>query len=222
MKISYKIKEVKDRIYSVVIKDDYDRAMTFCRVEEFYESPNRKFRGKSYSIWDYMKWYSQEFGGFTYAKDWVGFNVHLKSAVKCYERVKEDLTPYDKTMKEILGRIKIDMVLSKKNDRDLNAYIIASEDTKGETFRHEMCHALYSLDKKYKKEMDELNSSMNQNHYKIFSDNLIEMGYDIKVVPDEIQAYLSTTKDHNRFYKGIKSSIIEGYHKKYSEILKNY
>ena len=221
MKISYKIKEVKDRIYSVVIKDDYDRAMTFCRVEEFYESPNSKFRGKSYSIWEYMKWYSQEHGGFTYAKDWVGFNIHLKSAIKCYEKIKEDLTPYDKIMKEIVSKIGLDM-FSKKKKIDINAYIIGSEDTKGDTFRHEMCHALYSLDKKYKREMDELNSSIDPIHYKILSDNLIEIGYSTKVVPDEIQAYLSTTKEHKKIYKGIKKSIIEGYHKKYSEVLKKY
>jgi hypothetical protein len=221
MKISYKLKEVRPRVYSVVIKDSYDRAMTFCRVQEFYESPSKKFRGKSYSIWDYMKWYSDTFGGFTYARDWGGFNIPLKSAINCYDKVKEDLTPYDIVMKEIVGKIELSM-FDKKSKRDYNAYIIGSEDSEGDTFRHEMCHALYSIDKNYKREMDELTSSIEERHYKFFSNNLLEMGYALQVVPDEIQAYLSTSNSHSKFYRGIKESIILDYHKKYNEVLKKY
>jgi hypothetical protein len=221
MKISYKLKEVRPRVYSVVIKDSYDRAMTFCRVQEFYESPNKKFRGKSYSIWDYMKWYSDTFGGFTYARDWGGFNIPLKSAVSCYDKIKENLTPYDLVMKEIIEKIEASM-FDKKNKKDYNAYIIGSEDANGETFKHEMCHALYSIDKNYKREMDGLTSSIEERHYKFLSNNLLEMGYALQVVPDEIQAYLSTSNNHSKFYKGIKEAIISNYHKKYSEVLKKY
>jgi hypothetical protein len=49
--------------------------MTFLRYQEFYESPSKKFRGKSYKLLDFMKWYASENDGiFTYPRDWAGFN----------------------------------------------------------------------------------------------------------------------------------------------------
>ena len=62
MNIDYKITEVKPNVFAVIIPNQYDRAMTFCRVQEFYESPNSDFRGKHFSMWNYMKWYSEEYG----------------------------------------------------------------------------------------------------------------------------------------------------------------
>jgi hypothetical protein len=70
MKLKYQIKEVKPFIFAVIIKDKYDRAMTFCRAQEYYESPSLKFRGKQFSIWYYMKWYHERYGGgFSYGDD---------------------------------------------------------------------------------------------------------------------------------------------------------
>ena len=45
IKIDYKIEQVKPKVFAVIIEDRYDRAMTFLRVQEFYESPNPAFRG---------------------------------------------------------------------------------------------------------------------------------------------------------------------------------
>ena len=102
MKIKYKINEVKPKVFAVVIEDRYDRAMTFLRVQEFYESPNKKFRGKNFSIWDYMKWYSTEYGkGFTYGTDWSGFNVPLETAYSCYDTLNDRYTDYDEVMETI-------------------------------------------------------------------------------------------------------------------------
>ena len=49
-----KVKEIKPFIYCVEIDDDYDRAMLFCRYQEFYESPYKKFRGKTFTWMEYM------------------------------------------------------------------------------------------------------------------------------------------------------------------------
>ncbi len=48
--MKYQIKEVKPNIFAVIIPNGFDRAMTFCRVQEFYESPNKKFRDKDFSM----------------------------------------------------------------------------------------------------------------------------------------------------------------------------
>ena len=73
---NYKIVEVRDRVFAVIMEDDYARPMTFLRVQEYYESPNPDFRGKHFNIWDYIEWYSREKKDvFTYAFDWGGFNI---------------------------------------------------------------------------------------------------------------------------------------------------
>ena len=105
MVIKYKIKEVKPNVFAVIVKDNYDRAMLFCRAQEYYESPNKKFRGKDFSIWDYMKWYSSEYGrGFSYGVDWGGFNIPFDTMWKCYNECEME-TPYDEVMWEILVNI---------------------------------------------------------------------------------------------------------------------
>ena len=71
MKIDYKIEEVRPNVFAVIVKDHYHRAMLFLRVQEFYESPNPQFRGKNFSIWDYIEWYSRRNKDvFTYTFDW--------------------------------------------------------------------------------------------------------------------------------------------------------
>ena len=81
MKIDYKIEEVRPNVFAVIVKDHYHRAMLFCRVQEYYESPNPDFRGKNFSIWDYIEWYSREHNDvFTYTFDWGGFKIPLKTA----------------------------------------------------------------------------------------------------------------------------------------------
>jgi hypothetical protein len=52
-----KVKEIKPFIYCVEVDDDYDRAMLFCRYQEFYESPYKKFRGKPFTWMEYMRHY---------------------------------------------------------------------------------------------------------------------------------------------------------------------
>jgi len=47
---NYEIKEVRDRVFAVIMKDNYARPMTFLRVQEYYESPNPEFRGKHFNI----------------------------------------------------------------------------------------------------------------------------------------------------------------------------
>jgi len=220
MKIKYKIKEVKPGIFAVVIKDNYDRAMTFCRAQEHYESPNSKFRGKDFSIWDFMKWYSNEYGSFSYAHDWGGFNIPLSTAVKCYSDIKHE-TPYDDVMNCIIGEIET-IMFNKKNMDNYNAYIIGAESLSGETFRHEMCHALYTTNKDYKKQVDEITSSLGMEHSNAFAYNLLNMGYTAEVIPDEIQAYLSTSYESSRFSKGVEKDALVAYHEKYKKVLEKF
>jgi hypothetical protein len=207
MKIKYQIKEVKPNIFAVIVKDKYDRAMLFCRVQEYYESPSPKFRSKQFSIWDYMKWYDKKNGyGFSYGADWSGFNIPIWVAKECYNSLNKLETPYDKVMDQIVQKL----------NSYYNGYMIGAGNTSDETFQHEVCHALYHTDKNYKKQMDNLTEGLPKKYYDIFKKNLFKMGYASKVVKDEIQAYLQYGYKEDQFGKGVDIQV----RKEYSDIYK--
>lgn len=205
MDIKYKIKEVKPNVFAVIVKDSYDRAMLFCRAQEYYESPNKKFRGKDFSIWDYMKWYSEEYGrGFSYGSDWSGFNIPFDVMWKCYNQCQLE-SPYDEVMWEILTEI------DRKTDANKKIYVIGAGDLTGETFQHEVCHGLWYTNQAYKKQAKNVLMTFHPEHYKVFKDNLIDMGYTDGVIDDEIHAYLTTNWNYGRFGKGVDIKIRERY-----------
>jgi hypothetical protein len=210
--VKYQLKEILPEIFAVIIKDKYDRAMTFCRAQEYYESPSPKFRGKEFSIWDYMKWYNtKNENGFSYGADWSGFNIPIAVLKECYRKLNKTETPYDKVMDQILSRILPN-----------TGYLIGCGDTKGETFKHEICHALYHTNKNYKKQMDNLTKGLPKKYYDAFKKNILEMGYATKVVDDEIQAYLQYGYNDARFSKGVNFKQLKEYNKIYLEAAKQY
>ena len=72
-----KVKEIRPSVYCVIVDDNYDRAMLFCRYQEFYESPYKKFRNKYFSWMEYMRHYKDHWkkDTFTYPIDWSGYNI---------------------------------------------------------------------------------------------------------------------------------------------------
>lgn len=216
--ISYKIKEYLNQIFIVIVPDNYTRAMLFIRVQEFYESKNKKFKNKKFSFWDYKRWYSKRNNDiFTYTSDWSGFNIPLEVALKCKEINKIE-TPYDKEMNKILRII--------QNNAKEKSYIIGVESINSETFRHEVSHALYYTNKKYRKKMNEAIKFLSNKDFKSIKNHLINLGYCNKVINDEIQAYLSTDKRNGLAKKTkIKMTPIKKFKKIFKKefgILMNY
>ncbi len=208
MEIKYKITEVKPNVFAVVVKEKYDRAMLFCRVQEYYESPNTKFRGKDFSMWDYMKWYASNHNGFSYAADWSGFNIPFDVLEKCYRNMQKFETPYDEVMYKIYWEIQT-------IKKDGKAYVIGAGDTTGWTFQHEVCHGLWYTNAAYKKQAKIALNTIDPNDYVIFRKNLLDMGYTDKVIDDEIQAYLSFGHDSENFCDGVDIMQCDKYHKEF-------
>lgn len=208
--IKYKIKAVRPDIFVVVVPDGYDRAMLFWRVQEFYESPNRKFRGASFSVWDYAKWYAGKYGGsFSYPADFVGFNLPLVVAKKCYE-VNEFETPYDREMRAIVESLFVN------GERQ---YIIGTDSLKGDTFEHEMAHAMYYTDMVYRNEMDGVTDSLSKSDADRLKRNIRKIGYHSSVVKDEIQAYMSTEVS-DKICKGVRGK--RELHRRYRRVFKRF
>jgi len=204
-----KIKKITDNIAALVIPDNYERAMLFCRVQEFYESPGLQFRNKKFCIWDYFRWYSKKTGCFSYPKDFVGYNLPLIVAKKCYE-INDVQTPYDQTMKDVIDSLW---------ENGKRMYLIGVDSLSNSVFDHELAHAFYYCDLSYKNKMDSLTRKISATFLKRFKKNLKEMGYCPSVFKDEVQAYMSTELN-KRILKGIPNK--RELHKKYKEVFKKY
>lgn len=208
--MKYKTIKITEEIVAVQVKDDYDRTMLFCKAQEFYESPCKLFKGKKFSIWDYFRWYSKKFGDgcFSYTKDFVGFNMPLIVAKKCYE-INDIETPYDEILNSIVERY---FVNGKRK------YLIGVESLNSSTFEHEMCHAMYYVDEEYRKKADELTASLSDSVKKKMKKNLSNMGYNSSVFKDEVQAYMAT-EVNKKFTCGVSGAL--KIHKKYRSLFKN-
>jgi len=217
--IKYKIKMVRPNVFAVVVEDDYQLAMTFCRVQEFYESSNEEFRGKNFSIWKFMDWYSREHNGsFTYASDWAGFNIPFEVLEQCMNEMKEIESPYDKVMQSIYN-------LVKNQKTEGKAYIIGVPDLDGPTFIHEVCHALYYTNDEYKEAADKITQELKRSiptAYNFFCRNLKTMGYAEEVFDDEIQAYLTTNWENKNFGQSVDSKIKRKLHSNYIAKLEKF
>lgn len=212
LKVDYRVTEVLPRVFAVEIRDKYDRAMVFCRAQEFYESPGRKFRGAAFSIWDYMRWYAKRGGrGFSYGGDWSGFNIPVSVATECYRAIGRPETPYDAIMADILSEVRPACAGRR------GGYLIACSSPRGETFQHELCHARFFTDAAYRARMREAIGGLPDAHLGKFRANLRRMGYAGRVVIDEIQAYLQFGYAKKDFGSGVPIKIREKYHSLFTE-----
>lgn len=211
----YTLTEVKPRIFFLNFKDSYNMSMHFVRYQEYYESPSPKFQGKSFTLLDFMEWYSKKYGdgAFTYPRDWGGFNIPGSIIGDVWNLHIEDINKYD---------IEMCNVWKKCNQKYLDDkfYIIGACGTSG-AMKHEIAHGFFYTQPEYRKEMTklvkELKPTLKKKMYKVFKN----IGYAKKVYIDECQAYMATgfsnsfgiklKNEHEpfislyeKFYKGIK------------------
>ena len=195
--MKYKLKEIRPKVFLVSCQDNYDLAMLFLRYQEYYESPNVKFRRKSFTIIDFMEWYSKtlsEHKSFTYTDDWIGFNFDRSVLDDFYEEYSKnqiqikDRNKYDDAMQTIYNRCldKVDDVFKHKN----KFYVIGGNNIN--IIKHELSHAFFYLRPEYKKESTELVKQLNSKIKLKFNSVLKNRGYTKSVFVDEVVAYCST------------------------------
>jgi hypothetical protein len=124
-------------------------------------------------------------------------------------------------MDNIIRTIEMKM-FNKKNTRNWNAYIIGADSIESDTFEHEICHGLYATNKEYKQLVDEITETIEWQDYLKFEKNLLDMGYTAAVIPDEIQAYLSTNYEYTKFSKGVSKKKCKELHKQYKKVFEQY
>lgn len=189
------VKEIKPKIFGVSVKDRYQRAMLFCRYQEFYESPYKEIRGKEFSWEHFMHLYTKKTKQelFTYPKDWSGFNIPSKVIEKAITTFSfKTWGRYDEIMSHIWHYCE-NYPLKFEKPRT-KWYLIGYGGNDIATLKHEVAHGFYYTNRNYKSEMDHLISKIGKANYNKIKNVLIDMGYvgDKKIIDDEIQAYMST------------------------------
>ncbi len=214
-----KVKEVKPFIYCVEVDDNYDRAMLFCRYQEFYESPYKKFRGKPFTWMEYMRHYKNVWkkGIFTYPEDWSGYNIPSNIVEKGVDIFYKE-TEYDVIMNDIYFYCALD-AQNKNNGTRHDWYLIGVSSKDKGTMNHEIAHGLYYTNQEYKKRMLYQLSLIPKKVMDKIDKKLIKMGYvnDRKILDDEAQAFLSTG-----LYNGLDTKEIEKYEKPFVRIFKEF
>ena len=213
------VKEVKPKIYCVTVDDDYDRAMLFCRYQEFYESPYKKFRGKPFTWMQYMRHYKSVWKKrvFTYPEDWSGYNIPSNVMQKA-NHIFCGETEYDDIMNDIYFYCAIDSQ-NKNNNTRCDWYLIGASSKDLKTMDHEIAHGLYFTNKDYRKNANKLISEIKPKDYEKSKKILIKMGYvgDKKIIDDEIQAFMSTG-----LYNGLDIKQLKKYEKRFVDNFKKY
>lgn len=184
---------------SVWVKADSqdELGLTFMRFQEHYESYNPLFRNNVFTIGQLRKWYSETYGSNSYATHWVGFNFPSKILAPFINGLFDPLTNEEKNLLQLLGY------------RQDNFYIIGAQDNS--ILRHELSHALYASETKYKKEIDDF-IFRNKKRLKKASEYILKKGYCIDVLNDEIQAYI-TDNDDNELINITCPTVIAGINK---------
>ena len=191
MKVSYTLKEIAPKVFHVSVKDSYDLAMLFLRAQEFYESPIKQIRGKQFTILEFMKLYSKQYGrgSFSYPVDWAGFNIPGTIIKKVYtdKAAVKDYNDYDETLLTIHEKIED---LLEKEEPFFDYYLIGSLPKDISTINHELAHAFFHLNSTYRKESLSIIYKLSDSIQKKITKHLIALGYSSSVFSDETQAYI--------------------------------
>lgn len=165
-------------------------AQALIRFQEHYESPHDHIRGQVFTLGQVraagrrtettVNTYE---GGENYDTDWSGYNFPGYVLKPFVQGLFDPLTDLEDDIVEAV----------KYNDLD-NIYVIgtAGEDTTLSALDHEVCHALYYLNKKYQRDV---NKALETVDLKNLKKMLVQWGYNKDQLLDECHAYLSADYD---------------------------
>lgn len=166
------------QIYLIESPDRRVLAETFMRFQEYYESP--VFRGKTFSREEFAAWYAMEYGSFSYAQDWSGFNIP-SWVLEPFKRGDFGvLTEREQKLLDLFKEVKG------------NFYIIGAtpeDEWWADTVRHEFVHGAFHVNQNYRNHVNHFIKTKNPATVK---KTLCKMGYGSNVLDDETNAYLLT------------------------------
>ena len=205
-----------DHIWAIKSPDSHTRALMFMRPQEFYESSFEEIIGKQFKVSDFVNIYKQHYGKqqFTYGSDWAGFNIPSNILEECMFNIPEDeINNWDKLMLSTINTIK-------EVEGEHNYYLLGVDELSNRLLEHEFAHAMWFTLPEYKSEMSKLNDECDPTVKDMMCKCITEYGYADHVLPDELQAYMSTGLGKKMIEMNIPN--IEVWQQKYREVFDNY
>jgi hypothetical protein len=189
------VKLIKRHILHLEFDTQYDLTSTFLRFQEHYESP--RFRGKIFTLEQFMDWYAKQKGKFSYYEDWHGFNLPSSAFVPFRKGLFNPLLEKEQRLLALLGKEKGQF------------YVIATfKDDDPDTLDHELCHALFFLDDGYRKSVQKI---LKGKDVSAVHGYLKMKGYHRAVWTDEVNAYLTADMKWLK-KKGVKVGHLASIH----------
>lgn len=175
----FTVTKLRDKIWHVTCKKQYDLAMLFLRSQEYYESP--LFRNQNFALLEFLDWYAKEFDNSFYTQDWIGFNIPSWAVFESVYHAP-DRNHWDDAIESIAARIGCEE----------DFYIIGTVEDDHKTLQHELAHGLFFTDEKYRKIMTQMVKALpDLKELKA----ILREDYNSCVFIDEAQAYLATGLD---------------------------
>jgi hypothetical protein len=167
-------RKLADGIYLLSFKTQYELAATFLRVQEHYESP--RFSGRVFSLEQFMDWYAERNGNFTYYQDWAGFNVPSRALRPFYQGKFDPLSRKERGLLRLFKGLREPFYVIGIHDHGEHGDLI-----------HELAHALYFTDASYRRAVQ---AAMHGFDTTALASEIAQAGYAKHVIPDEVHAYL--------------------------------
>ncbi len=189
-----------DKVVLLMYETSADAAKAFVRVQEHYECQDDDFRGKTFTLGEFREWYTDKTGQWSYYKDWQGFNVPCEKFAAFLNG------SFDPLMQEEAELIELVRYL------DPAFYIIGlGKDADADVLGHEVAHALYATDLKYRENVHRICAEYDADRQGIedwkgteaLLAKLTAMGYGENVLFDECHAYLAASRDWLREQDGL-------------------
>jgi hypothetical protein len=184
----FKILQPVPNCYLFLCDNNKELALTFCRVQEYYESDLPELKDKHFTFEQFIDSQMDQNGNVDYFSYWDGFNVP-SNVLNSWLGGITSLTKWED---KLIAQLPV--------FSDKPFYVIGALEKDKTTINHEIAHALYNLDSTYNAKMVKLTVDFMDNHKKD-SAKLIKilkiLGYGENVILDEIQAYLSTDPKKN-------------------------
>ena len=184
-----KVTNLGSNIFLVKFRGQRDLTHTFVRIQEYYESPH--FKGRYFTISKFRHWYisnspdGKKTGRFSFYQDLAGFNVPSHVLEPFCKGKFGLLTNYEKNL------------VSQFNDMKRKFYIIGTYGNRTKcVLKHEIGHALFYLNKKYRKKVLNIIHEIDKKTiHQIYQFLINTRLYHHEVLVDEVHAYILSSLD---------------------------
>lgn len=169
-----------------------DLGLLFIRPQEFYESGNPAFRGRAFTLSQFIHWYIGETRKenepsphvFSYFEDFQGYNIPGEAIEAFLQLPLPELSVWDVRFARIATVVQ-------QHQRG-KFYIIGAVTSQTSVIEHEIAHAMYYLLPQYREAMDALTEALPADARKTIDTALAAQRYSEAVFMDETQAYMAT------------------------------